>query len=161
MREEFFCAWRWSRMKPTTNAPKTVKGMAIMNNTLKLNARPSELFNALAQLGQACAAKGVNNTNAQNTNAIVRAFLGMVAFVLFENQDHSYLLIIATRDTLLDDDQWNKLRFQILCHRQHKECDNPQLEYDTPRAHEVFLPQAVEAPPLKQPIARRCDHEYP
>ncbi len=64
-------------MKPMTNAPKTVKGMAIMNNTLKLKARPNELFNALAQLGQACATSGLISTNALITKVIVGIFLCM------------------------------------------------------------------------------------
>ncbi|NUO83414.1 hypothetical protein HUU05_25355 [candidate division KSB1 bacterium] len=64
-------------MKPTTNAPNTVNGMAIMNSTLALKARPRELLNTFVQPGQACAAIALKNAVAQNTNDIARFFLRM------------------------------------------------------------------------------------
>ncbi len=61
-------------------APTTKKGMAIMNKTLGLKARPNESFNAAFQPGQANAAVELNSVTAANTRKITKIILVFIVF---------------------------------------------------------------------------------
>jgi hypothetical protein len=70
-------------------APTTKNGMAIMNKTLGLNARPNESFNAAFQPGQANNASGLNSV-ATNSRKIANLFLSIELKIVLDPHSYSY-----------------------------------------------------------------------
>jgi hypothetical protein len=71
-------------------APTTKNGIAIINSTLGLNARPNESFNAAFQPGQACNAVGPNSMIAANSRKIADLLLSMAAIIVLDPCSYSY-----------------------------------------------------------------------